>query len=38
VRNRDDIASQQRGEVVPLDETLEKFCRLKAERRLDNKL
>ncbi|KAA8910544.1 threonyl-tRNA synthetase-like protein [Sphaerosporella brunnea] len=38
MRNRDDPSSQQRGEVVPLDEALEKFCKLKSERRLENKL
>jgi threonyl-tRNA synthetase len=38
MRNRDDQSSQQRGEVVPLDEALEKFCKLKAERRLENKI
>ena len=38
MRNRDDPASQTKGEMVPLDEALEKFCRLKAERRLDNQL
>ena len=38
MRNRDDPASQTKGEMVPLDEALEKFCRLKAERRLGNRL
>lgn len=38
MRNRDDPASQQKGEMVPLDEALERFCKLKSERRLDNKL
>ena len=38
MRNRDDPASQQRGEVVPLDEALVKFVALKTERRLDNKI
>jgi threonyl-tRNA synthetase len=38
MRNRDDPTSQQRGEVVPLDVALEKFCRLKADRRLANRL
>jgi threonyl-tRNA synthetase len=38
MRNRDDPSSQQRGEVVPLEEALEKFVKLKAERRLENKL
>ncbi|CCX13698.1 hypothetical protein FPQ18DRAFT_376845 [Pyronema domesticum] len=38
MRNRDDPAQQQKGEMVPLDEALEKFCRLKSERRLENKL
>jgi threonyl-tRNA synthetase len=38
MRNRDDPASQQKGEMVPLDEALEKFVKLKAERRVENKL
>jgi len=38
MRNRDDPASQQKGEMVPLDEALGKFVKLKAERRIENKL
>ena len=38
MRNRDDPASQQKGEMVPLDEALELFVKLKGERRLDNAL
>lgn len=36
--DRDDQASQQRGEVVPLDEALKKLVSLRDERRLENKL
>jgi threonyl-tRNA synthetase len=35
-RNRDDQASQQRGEIVPLDEAIEKLVKLRDERRVDN--
>lgn len=35
-RNRDDQATQQRGEVVPLDEAVEKLVRLRDERRIEN--
>lgn len=35
-RNRDDQASQQRGEIVPLDEAVEKLVKLRDERRLEN--
>jgi threonyl-tRNA synthetase len=37
-RNRDDQASQQRGDVVPLDEAVEKLVRLRDERRLENEV
>ncbi|KAF2121965.1 hypothetical protein BDV96DRAFT_562722 [Lophiotrema nucula] len=38
IRNRDDQASQQRGEVIPLDEVISKLVSLRDERRLENKL
>jgi len=38
VRNRDDQATQQRGEVVPLDEIIGKLVLLRDERRLENKI
>lgn len=38
IRNRDDQATQQRGEIVPLDEALKKLVTLKDERRLENKI
>lgn len=38
VRNRDDIGQKVRAETIPLDEVLEKMVKLKAEKRLDNKL
>lgn len=38
IRNRDDQATQQRGEIIPLDEALEKLVKLRDERRLDNKI
>ena len=36
IRNRDDLDTQSRGEVIPLDEALSKFQALKRERRLVN--
>jgi threonyl-tRNA synthetase len=38
IRNRDDQATQQRGEVIPLDEALKKLVQLRDERRLENKI
>ncbi|KZT60048.1 threonyl-tRNA synthetase [Calocera cornea HHB12733] len=38
VRNRDDQATKNRGEVIPFDAFLEKTVALKKERRLENKL
>jgi len=40
VRNRDDIGdkSKARGDLVPVDEVVEKFLKMKTERRLDNRL
>jgi threonyl-tRNA synthetase len=35
-RNRDDQATQQRGEIVPLDEAVRKLVELRDERRFDN--
>jgi threonyl-tRNA synthetase len=38
IRNRDDQATQQRGEVIPLDEAISKLVSLRNERRLENKI
>jgi threonyl-tRNA synthetase len=38
IRNRDDQATQQRGEIIPLDEALKKLVQLRDERRLENKI
>jgi threonyl-tRNA synthetase len=38
IRNRDDQATQQRGEIVPLDEAITKLASLRDERRLENTL
>ena len=38
IRNRDDQATQHRGEIVPLDEAVGKLVKLREERRLENKL
>ncbi|KAF5026766.1 hypothetical protein F66182_1120 [Fusarium sp. NRRL 66182] len=38
IRNRDDQATQNKGELVPIDEALKKLVELKAERRLENKM
>jgi threonyl-tRNA synthetase len=35
-RNRDDQSTQQRGEIVPLDEAIRKLVQLRDERRLEN--
>jgi threonyl-tRNA synthetase len=35
-RNRDDQATQQRGEIVPLDEAVKKLVALRDERRIEN--
>jgi threonyl-tRNA synthetase len=37
-RNRDDQASQQRGEIVPLDEAVKKLVALRDERRTENQV
>jgi threonyl-tRNA synthetase len=38
IRNRDDQATQTKGELVPIDEALESLVKLKVERRLENKM
>jgi len=38
IRNRDDQATQQRGEIIPLDEALKKLVHLRDERRLENSI
>lgn len=38
IRNRDDQATQTKGELVPVDEALEKLVKLKAEKSLENKI
>ncbi|KAH7095006.1 threonyl-tRNA synthetase-like protein [Paraphoma chrysanthemicola] len=35
-RNRDDQATQQRGEIVPLDEAVQRLVALRDERRIEN--
>ena len=38
VRNRDDVGTQAKGEMISLDEVAEKFVALKTSRSLVNKL
>jgi threonyl-tRNA synthetase len=38
VRNRDDMESQKRGEVIPLDEVVRKLVALRDGRGLENKI
>lgn len=38
IRNRDDTATQSKGELVPLDQVVESLRKLRDERRLENKL
>ncbi|KAF2738319.1 threonyl-tRNA synthetase-like protein [Polyplosphaeria fusca] len=38
IRNRDDQATQQRGETIPLDEAITKLASLRDERRLENSI
>ncbi|KAK5015537.1 threonyl-tRNA synthetase, partial [Cryomyces antarcticus] len=38
IRNRDDQATQAKGELIPLDEALEKMLKLRDSRALENKL
>ena len=37
IRNRDDQATQSKGELIPLDEAVEHLAKLKDERRIVNK-
>jgi threonyl-tRNA synthetase len=36
IRNRDDPSTQSKGDLVPLDEAIQKLVALRDERRLDN--
>lgn len=36
VRNRDDIGTKNKGEMIPLDTVVEKFVELKSSKRLKN--
>lgn len=38
VRNRDDVGTKAKGEMVPLDEVTAKLVALKHSRRIENKL
>lgn len=38
IRNRDDQNTQSRGEIIPLDEAIQKLKALKKERRLVNSI
>ena len=38
VRNRDDVGTKSKGEMVPLDKVLDQLVALKESRSLDNKL
>jgi threonyl-tRNA synthetase len=38
VRNRDDVGTKAKGQMIPLDEVAEKFIALKTSRSLANKL
>ncbi|EAU80442.2 tars protein [Coprinopsis cinerea okayama7 len=38
VRNRDDVGTKAKGQMVPLETVIEQFVSLKKERRLENKL
>jgi threonyl-tRNA synthetase len=38
VRNRDDVGTKSKGEMVPLDEVTAKLVALKSSRRIENKL
>lgn len=38
MRNRDDQATQQRGEVIPLEEAVQKLVKLRDDRLLENKI
>jgi threonyl-tRNA synthetase len=36
IRNRDDPAKQSKGELIPLDLALEKLCKLRDDRVVEN--
>ncbi|KJZ76568.1 Threonine--tRNA ligase [Hirsutella minnesotensis 3608] len=38
IRNRDDQSTQSKGELIPVQEALSQMLKLKAERRIENKL
>ena len=38
IRNRDDQSTQQKGELVPLDQAIEKLTKLRDSRALVNKI
>ena len=38
VRNRDDVGTKSKGEMVPLDKVVDQLVALKQSRSLDNKL
>jgi threonyl-tRNA synthetase len=38
IRNRDDAATQNKGELVPLDDAVKQLLSLRGERRMENKL
>lgn len=38
VRNRDDVGTKAKGEMVPLDEVTAKLVALKHSRRIENRL
>lgn len=38
IRNRDDPSTQKLGELVPLDEALEKLVKLRDEREIESKI
>ena len=37
VRNRDDVGTKTRSEIVPLDRVIEQFVKLKETRKLENR-
>ena len=38
IRNRDDLATQKMGELIPLEKALERLTKLRDERGLENKI
>ena len=38
IRNRDDQSTQSKGDLVPLDQALEKLVKLRDDRQLENKI